>query len=92
MKKQTEVFHPSGDASRVQSLNSGQHVRIFDHMGKSHHMSTRDLIGLAALLDSVRSDSPEMYERIGNELADIGITVPDVVDVVHVGVEDVSDD
>jgi hypothetical protein len=79
--KKAAAFQPSGDVRRVQSLNEGRHVRIFDHLGKSHHMSTSGVVALAALLEDIRSESPEMYERIGNELADMGVTVPEVVDV-----------
>ena len=79
--KKAVAFQPSGDIRRVQSLNNGQHVRIFDHLGKSHHLPTSGVVALAALLDGIRDESPEMYERIGNELADMGVTVPEVVDV-----------
>lgn len=81
VKKKSEVFQPSGDVHRVQSLNGGKHVRIFDHLGKSHHLPTSGPVALAALLDGIRDDSPEMYARISKELADIGVTVPEVVDV-----------
>jgi hypothetical protein len=79
--KKVAGFQPSGDIRRVQSLNNGQHVRIFDHLGKSHHLPTSGVVALTALLDGIRADSPEMYERIGNELADMGVTLPEVVDV-----------
>ena len=79
--KKAVAFQPSGDIRRVQSLNEGRHVRIFDHLGKSHHLSTSSTVGLAALMEDIRSESPEMYERIGNELADMGVSVAEVVDV-----------
>ena len=80
MKKKSEVFQPSGDVRRVQSLNEGQHVRIFDHLGKSHHLSTRDTAALTDLMLSIHADSPEMYERIGNELSDLGVEVAEIAD------------
>lgn len=81
IKKKDDKFQPSGETRRVQSLNSGQHVRIFDHKGKSHHLPTSGVVALAALLEEIRADSPDMYERIGNELADMGVAVPEVVDI-----------
>lgn len=80
IKKKDEKFQPSGETRRVQSLNDGQHVRIFDHLGKSHHLATRDADALTELMLAVHADSPEMYERIGNELADLGIEVVEIKD------------
>jgi hypothetical protein len=83
-KKKVDLFQPSGETRRVQPLNKGRHVRIFDHLGKSHHLPTSGLVEIAALLEGVRDDSPEMFERIRTELADMGVTLPEVVDVTTV--------
>jgi len=81
IKKKDAPFQPSGETRRVQSLGGGTYVRIFDHLGKSHHLPTSGLVALAALLEEVRADSPDMYERIGRELSDMGVVLPEVVDV-----------
>ena len=78
--KKEVPFQPSGETSRVQSLNEGQHVRIFDHLGKSHHLATRDHQAMLDLMLGIHEASPEMYERIGNELADLGIEVAEIKD------------
>ena len=79
-KKKEASFQPSGDVRRVQSLNEGQHVRIFDHLGKSHHLATRDRPALLDLMLRIHEANLEMYERIGNELADLGIEVAEIKD------------
>ena len=78
--KKEAQFQPSGETSRVQSLNGGQHVRIFDHLGKSHHLSTRDHTAMQDLMLRIHADSPDMFERVGNELADMGVDVPNISD------------
>ena len=78
--KKAAAFQPSGDIRRVQSLNNGQHVRIFDHLGKSHHLSSRDTQAVLDLMLRIHEESPEMYQRIGNELADMGVSVPEITD------------
>lgn len=79
-KKKEAAFQPSGDVRRVQSLNEGQHVRIFDHLGKSHHLSTRDTPALTELMLRIHAENPDMFERIGNELADMNVDVPEISD------------
>lgn len=78
--KKVAAFQPSGDIRRVQSLNNGQHVRIFDHLGKSHHVSSRDTESLRDLMRRIHEESPDMFERVGNELADMGVSVPTLSD------------
>jgi hypothetical protein len=71
-KKKAEMFQPSGDVRRVQSLNNGQHIRIFDHLGKSHHLSVeRDADLIAELVVTVNADNPELARRIVDELTAI---------------------
>ena len=68
-KNKAEVFHPSGDVRRVQSLNGGRHVRVGDHVGKWHHLSVeRDADEIATLVESVAGVNPELAARIVEEL------------------------
>lgn len=68
-KNKADVFQPSGDVRRVQSLNEGRHVRVGDHVGKWHHLSVEgDADDIATLVASVAEVNPELAERIVNEL------------------------
>jgi hypothetical protein len=68
-KNKAEVFHPSGDVRRVQSLGGGRFVRIGDHNGKWHHLSVeRDADDIWHLLTIVNADNPELAVRIVAEL------------------------
>lgn len=68
-KNKAEVFQPSGDVRRVQSLNGGRFVRIGDHRGKWHQLSVeRDADDIWHLLTIVNADNPELATRIVAEL------------------------
>ncbi len=81
-KNKAEVFQPSGDVRRVQSLGGGRWVRVGDHRGKWHHFAVTDpeLLGLVM---EVEGADPGLCRRIVSELAAMGVT-----SVVHDG-EDV---
>lgn len=51
-KKKSEVFQPSGDVKRIISLNNGKNAYIFDHLGKTHHVS-RDSDEFALLINAL---------------------------------------
>ena len=71
-KNKAEVFQPSGDTRRVQSLGGGRWVRIGDHRGKWHHLSVeKDGDTIRALVAEVEADSPTLARRIVDELAEI---------------------
>ena len=82
MNKKTEVFQPSGDVARVQRLGLGwrdekedRFVRIFDHLGKSHHLCVeRDADDIAMLVDMVQGENPDIANRIRTELLAIDST------------------
>ena len=68
-KNKAEVFQPSGDVRRVQSLNGGRFVRIGDHRGKWHQLSVeRDADDIWHLLAEVDNDNHDLAVRIVNEL------------------------
>ena len=68
-KNKVDVFQPSGDVRRVQSLNGGRHVRVGDHVGKWHHFSVEnDADDVAELVVSVAAVNPELAGRIVDEL------------------------
>lgn len=70
-KKKAEVFQPSGDVRRVQSLNGGRHVRVGDHVGKWHHLSVEgDADDIAMLVESVFEVNPGLAVRIVDELVE----------------------
>lgn len=72
-KKKQEVFQPSGDTSRVQSLGGRRWVRIFDHNGKSHHLAVAEDGAIAELVAEITEANDAIGQRIGNELTALGI-------------------
>lgn len=68
-KNKAEVFQPSGDVRRVQSLGGGRWVRIGDHLGKWHHFNLHDDVDAIFLLWlKVREVDAPLAERIAGEL------------------------
>jgi hypothetical protein len=71
-KNKADVYQPSGDVRRVQSLNGGRHVRVGDHVGKWHHLSVEgDADDIATLVESVFAVNPELAVRIVDELVGV---------------------
>ena len=72
--KKQEVFQPSGDTSRVQSLGGRRWVRIFDHNGKSHHLAVVEDGAIAELVAEITTANESVGQRVANELTALGIT------------------
>ena len=71
-KNKADVYQPSGDVRRVQSLNGGRHVRVGDHVGKWHHLSVEgDADDIATLVEGVFAVNPELAVRIVDELVGV---------------------
>ena len=73
--KGEEVFQPSGDVSRVQSLGGKRWVRIFDHRGKAHHLAVVDDGAIGELVLEIKSENEPIGNRIAAELSALGIDV-----------------
>jgi len=74
--KKEEKFFPSGETKRVQSLNGATWVRVFDHDGKSHHLSVDDP-ALASLVELVTQENSFIGNKIVTELRNIGVQIQD---------------
>jgi len=81
VKKKEEVFQPSGDVSRVQSLGGRRWVRIFDHHGKAHHLAVVDDGAIGELVLEIKSENEPIGNRIAAELAALGIETSDESEV-----------
>ena len=80
-KNKAEVFQPSGDTRRVQSLGGGRWVRIGDHRGKWHHLCVeKDGDTIRALVAEVEADNPTLARRIVDELVEIAPAYAEEVD------------
>ena len=90
--KKEQSFHWSREVSRVQVLNGGRNLRIFDHAGLAFVLQDRDAncaFELQALLAYIADHDKECAERIYSELpevwrerADRHLTKPDDEDEV----------
>jgi hypothetical protein len=90
--KKEQSFHWSREVSRVQVLNGGRNLRIFDHAGLAFVLQDRDAncaFELQALLAFIADHDKECAERIYCELpqvwrerADRNLTKPDDEDQV----------
>jgi hypothetical protein len=90
--KKEQSFHWSREARRVQVLNDGRNLRIFDHAGLAFVLQDRDAncaFELQALLAYIADHDKECAERIYSELpevwrerADRNLTKPDDEDEV----------
>ena len=90
--KKEQSFHWSREARRVQVLNDGRNLRIFDHAGLAFVLQDRDAgcaFELQTLLAYVADHDKECAERIYSELpevwrerADRNLTKPDDEDEV----------
>ena len=90
--KKDQSFHWSREARRVQVLNDGRNLRIFDHAGLAFVLQDRDAncaFELQALLAYIADHDKECAERIYSELpemwrerADRNLTKPDDEDEV----------
>jgi hypothetical protein len=69
-KKADEKFHWSRDVSRVQVLNGGKAVRIFDHCGLSWVIQAEIDASrrLQQLVADIEAADPECAQRISSEL------------------------
>ena len=70
-KKKAEAFHWSREVSRVQVLNDGRNLRIFDHAGLAFVLQDRDAncaFELQTLLAYIADHDRECAERIYSEL------------------------
>ena len=90
--KKEQSFHWSREARRVQVLNDGRNLRIFDHAGLAFVLQDRDAncaFELQTLLAYIADHDKECAERIYSELpemwrerADRNLTKPDDEDEV----------
>lgn len=68
MKKKASLeFLWSGESKRVQSLNGGKWVRVFDHRGKSHHIKVGDG-NLPELVNEIAKGDENCAHRISVQL------------------------
>jgi hypothetical protein len=67
-KKQAAVFQPSGDASRIVSLNQGTWAYVFDEKGKKHHVKRSSI----AMVEICRSVDKALNGKIRLELEALG--------------------
>lgn len=74
-KNKAEVFQPSGETRRVQSLGGGRWIRIFDDQSKGHQLAVDDTDGIAALYRKVAEINEPLARRIVDELAALGVDV-----------------
>jgi hypothetical protein len=91
-KKPADVFQWSRETRRVQVLNEGRNLRVFDHEGFAWTLSDTDVDcaeKLQAFLADVRDHDSDCAERILDELpevwrerADRNLTKPDDEDEV----------
>jgi hypothetical protein len=72
--KKEQSFHWSREARRVQVLNDGRNLRIFDHAGLAFVLQDRDAncaFELQALLAYIADHDKECAERIYSELPEV---------------------
>ena len=73
-KKSDQSFHWSREVSRVQVLNGGRNLRIFDHAGLAFVLQDRDAgcaFELQTLLAYVADHDKECAERILGQLPEV---------------------
>jgi len=73
-KKSDQSFHWSREVSRVQVLNGGRNLRIFDHAGLAFVLQDRDAgcaFELQALLAYIADHDKECADRILDQLPEV---------------------
>lgn len=66
-KKASAEFEWSRESTRVQSLDDGKWVRVFDHRGKSHHVPV-DSGQLPEIVDKIAKNDEDCARRIKAQL------------------------
>lgn len=67
-KSKDAPFQPSGDVTRVVSLNEGRHAYVFDSQGKTHHVKRNS----DEMVDICREVDASTGGRISARLEEMG--------------------
>lgn len=67
-KKQAPSFQPSGDASRIISLNQGTWAYVFDETGRKHHVKRSSI----AMVEVCKSVDEALNGKVRLELEALG--------------------